>query len=357
MTHEPGYYRELFYSVVSQAPLGIILVDGSGQAVFLNQKAHQILGQNPRLSQNLDFSSINHPEDLSQDLDQFRALVAGDISEYQMTKRYIKPNGLVVWVDLHVGRVSFDSQGVLALAIIEDITESVQANTLKDQMLSSLKQFSYVAAHDLKEPFRQISNLSGLALMQLDDQEMGELEESLNDIQEIAENAHVLIGSLFEYIKSQRSVSAQSETNLLKVLLHVISLYEGEDFELYMDSKNLNRSVSLDQISLVQIFTNLFSNSIKFRTSDRFLEISISYEEKLDYHSIIFSDNGIGIPSHYSDKIFFMFERVNSEIDGTGMGLSICQGILRQLGGDILLLNPGSDRGSAFEIQIPKLEW
>jgi len=87
---------------------------------------------------------------------------------------------------------------------------------------------------------------------------------------------------------------------------------------------------------LIQLFQNLVSNALKFR-SEQDPVIRITSQEEEEYYLFSVADNGIGIEQEYRDRIFKIFQRLHgrSEYEGSGIGLSICQKIVFRLGGRI----------------------
>jgi light-regulated signal transduction histidine kinase (bacteriophytochrome) len=111
--------------------------------------------------------------------------------------------------------------------------------------------------------------------------------------------------------------------------------------------------VMADPIQLSQLLQNLIGNAIKFRGENKPL-IHISAKRKKKEWVITVSDNGIGIPAEYTEKIFEMFQRLHNkkEYPGTGIGLATCKKIVERHGGRIWVeSNPG--RGSTFYFTLP----
>ncbi|NCC26879.1 MAG: PAS domain S-box protein [Gammaproteobacteria bacterium] len=115
-----------FRTMVEQSPLGIALIDSlTGQILELNDRFAAIAGRTREEMNRIDWMRITHPDDLQADLDNMARLNAGEIPGYQMDKRYLRPDGSVVWASLTVAPLTVGpGEGPRHLALIEDITES-----------------------------------------------------------------------------------------------------------------------------------------------------------------------------------------------------------------------------------------
>jgi len=108
------------------------------------------------------------------------------------------------------------------------------------------------------------------------------------------------------------------------------------------------------EILLHQLFQNLISNGIKYRSSERTPVIRISSTATKTGWTFSVMDNGIGIDAQYLEYIFGVFRRLHTvELSGTGIGLSICKAAVERLGGRIWVEStPGS--GSVFNFALPR---
>jgi len=113
-----------FRVIFEQAPLGVALLDSrSGCISEANLRFAEIVGRPPEEMAGLDPASITHPEDVRAGLDQIARLIAGEISGYRLNKRYLRPDGSVVWASLTCAPVQVDSEEAPRyLVIVEDIT-------------------------------------------------------------------------------------------------------------------------------------------------------------------------------------------------------------------------------------------
>jgi light-regulated signal transduction histidine kinase (bacteriophytochrome) len=111
--------------------------------------------------------------------------------------------------------------------------------------------------------------------------------------------------------------------------------------------------VLAQEIPVSQIFQNLISNAIKYRSPERNPRIRISAEPDGQAHKFSVCDNGIGIDAQHKDRIFRIFKRLHgAQYPGTGIGLAICARIVERYGGKIWVdSEPGE--GSCFQFTLP----
>lgn len=122
-----------FDMLFDQAPVGISIShnwypQGSDEAVVrINPMYEQITGRTKEELVKLGWAKITHPDDLEEDLENFRRLQAGEIKDYSMEKRIIKPDGSVVWVSMIVAALSpMGKDQVNHICILQDISERMQ---------------------------------------------------------------------------------------------------------------------------------------------------------------------------------------------------------------------------------------
>ncbi|HQS47345.1 MAG TPA: PAS domain S-box protein, partial [Xanthobacteraceae bacterium] len=112
-----------FQTAFANAPIGITLVDLDGKFLRANPAACRLFGYSEEELQARDFQSLTYPDDLSLDLEHLAKMKAGLISEYEMDKRYVRPDGTIVWAQLNVALVrNEDGSPRCFISQIHDIT-------------------------------------------------------------------------------------------------------------------------------------------------------------------------------------------------------------------------------------------
>ena len=107
-----------------------------------------------------------------------------------------------------------------------------------------------------------------------------------------------------------------------------------------------------EEVTMIQLFQNLISNSIKYKGKDR-PRIHVSAERNAEGWLFAVRDNGIGIEPQYAERVFGMFKRLHGkDIPGTGIGLALCRKIIERQGGRIWVESEAGN-GAAFKFTIP----
>lgn len=231
---------------------------------------------------------------------------------------------------------------------------------------ASLRDFAFIASHDLKEPLRKISTLGDRLRMERDSLSpdgRAYLDKMINASLRMQQMVDDLLSL------SQISTDARFEKVSLEQLLSDVL----QTFESVVESKGATIEAGrLPEAEVVpsqfrQLFQNLVGNALKFARKGRspVLKIACHRLDKKDisdtsvrkassYLKLTFSDNGIGFDNKFADMIFAIFQRLNakSEYDGAGIGLAICKKVVTNHGGSIQA-SGSPEEGSVFTIIIP----
>jgi light-regulated signal transduction histidine kinase (bacteriophytochrome) len=218
-----------------------------------------------------------------------------------------------------------------------------------------LDAFNYTVSHDLKVPLVIIGGFTRRFLKghanNLDTKD----KDMLNAIQEHTQKMERLINDLLAFSRVGRRKIKPTEIdigNLVTTVLEELKpLTEGRSIK--YDIKNLPKSHS-DIALLKQVFINLLSNAIKFTTKKKMAVIEVGgwTEEKKNVYYV--KDNGMGFNSQDSDKLFNFFQRLHGieELEGSGIGLSIVQRIVKRHGGQVWAEGKVNE-GATFYFSLP----
>jgi len=218
-----------------------------------------------------------------------------------------------------------------------------------------LKQFAYVASHDLQSPLKTIEGYLGL----LESRYNTQLDETgvkiLRTTTRSASRMRLLINDLLEF--SQAGLSQDTtETDLNDTLKEALEEMQHElDTSGTILRMELLPTLRVSNTEIKRVFQNLIANAIRYSRKGITPEIEIWAREKSDEWLFCVSDNGIGIDETYFSKIFLVFQRLHGReaYPGTGVGLSTCKKIIETHGGKIWL-NSTPGKGSDFYFTLPK---
>lgn len=219
---------------------------------------------------------------------------------------------------------------------------------------AELERFAYVASHDLKEPLRMVTSYTKLLARRYKGKLDADAEEFINYAVDGARRMEQLIEDLLVYSRVGNRDKLRRQVDCEIILARAIANLETAIQESGAAiTHDPLPSLLADDTQLVQVFQNLIANAIKFRR----IVPRIHVTARCMGGEYIFSveDNGIGIDSHYADRIFVIFQRLHtrSEYPGNGIGLAICKKVIEQHGGRIWLDSRPGD-GSTFYFALPK---
>ena len=241
--------------------------------------------------------------------------------------------------------------------LLEQKDQIVKQNAQLLQANEELRQFAYVASHDLKEPLRMIGSYTQLIFRKHGKDFDSDSKSYFDFVSEGVNRMNNLLDALLRYATIGKTDEEFEEVSLNDAIeLAVINLrvrIEETRAEVNIPQLPVVRSI---QSLLIQLFQNLISNALKFRKPDVQPVITLRAKEELEEIIVSVEDNGIGIAPEYQERIFVIFQRLHTraKYEGTGIGLSICLKIIQRLGGRIWIESE-IDRGATFFIALPKV--
>lgn len=222
---------------------------------------------------------------------------------------------------------------------------------------SELDRFVYSASHDLSSPLKSILGLINVA--KLENPGADQLKY-LNMMQTSVNKLESFIEEVIQYSRNARLAiryeSYQFKTftaDILQSYQYIIN-YDRISFEI---EDNTGQPITTDGMRLKIILNNLISNAIKFHRIGGDIKPVIRIKRSIASNCDVISiqDNGRGIQSEFTERIFEMFFRGTEEIPGSGLGLYILKEIVSRLDGKINVKSQ-LGKGTTFTIILPRVE-
>lgn len=351
----------LFRQVWENSFDGMRLIDQKGDIVRVNEAFCKMVEMEREKLEGNSFADIyakSREEKLAKGLSRFakKIVVPYTVEEFELW------NGKKKWFEVSNCVLDFENREPLILSIFRDVTERKNfeeelKNTVNKLEISNknLQEFAYVASHDLQEPLRMISNYTQLLSNRFSKNVDEKAKEYIYFVVSSAKRMQELIKNLLDYSRVTTQGKAFEIIDSSEILENVLSRMrlsiEETGTKLIISSLP---KIKGDSIQIEQLFQNLLSNSIKFRSNNEPV-IQISAEDKDNLWLFSFRDNGIGIEQKFKDRIFVIFQRLHSqqEYPGTGIGLALCKKIVERHGGNIWMESTPGD-GTTFYFTIPK---
>jgi signal transduction histidine kinase len=257
-------------------------------------------------------------------------------------------------------------QQELLKEINEKLEERVKERTLelkeKNQELMRINEdidnFVYAASHDLKAPILNIKALLTLLyekqMVDVEDEDSNEIKEKINVG---IERVLTTINHLSNIAKAQEIQEDIDFISFEEILKEVIAdneqILKRSQADIIQDFKDAN-SINFSRIGLKSIIHNFLNNAVKYKSPDRSPVITIK-TEKTDKHIILsIKDNGLGMDlTRYGNKLFSLFKRFHTHVEGAGIGLYMVKRIVDRSKSQIEVESE-VDKGTTFKIKFIK---
>ena len=374
-------YRQLANTI----PVLICVVNERNNVLLSNESLNNYLQTTLTVFDKKNMSAFVHPDDLDiisegwNKAKKSRSHYIGETrikrgSEYIWHLISIIPNKaedntfnswLVYFVDINAQKMV--AEALKDNSELKEIQRELEtANSKLVFKNKELQQFAFVASHDLQEPLRKIMIMLSRAGNNLSEEQ--KKEYYFDKITLAAGRLSNLISDVLNYSRIDNKILQFAEVNLNDIIEEALG-----DLSMVIEEKNAAVKVNalptvfgLDT-QLRQLFYNLISNALKFTTSEPSVTISLTdkFPDDIDfadntlasddYHIISVTDNGIGMDSKYSGRIFDMFQRLHErdQFGGNGIGLALCRRIVENHNGFINFTSQ-TNKGTTFWIFLPK---
>jgi PAS domain S-box-containing protein len=355
-----------YRGLLEAAPDAMVVVNQDGEIVLLNVQAEKQFGYSRDELIGQQVKNIV-PEGFAERLIADGLRSAAEALAQQIGTGIeltgLRKNGTEFPIEIMLSPLE-NAQGILVTAAIRDITVRKNAEKHLAQKMDELNrsneelgQFAYIASHDLQEPLRMVASYTQLLSRRYKGKLDSDADEFIAFAVDGANRMQRLIHDLLAYSRVGTEGRDLAETSSEKALQLALANLGGaiEEHGAVVTHDPLPTVVA-DEMQLVQLFQNLVGNAIKYqRPGIPRVHIAAALADKKWTFSV--SDNGLGIDSKYTDKIFGMFQRLHKrdEFAGTGIGLAICKKIIKRHGSNITVESKVGV-GSTFRFALAAIE-
>jgi len=317
-----------------------------------------------------DFFLRVHPDDVERVRQAHVDMANGTDDSYSGEFRFAGRDGEYHWL-LSRGRVlerdpvsrkatlvagthvDIDGLKRIEAELRQAILDAQVANQAKSRFISSM-------SHELRTPLNAIQGFAQLMRMKQDVRPDGNAD-FLDEILRASRHLNQLVGDILDWSGTQlQSTSVELQmVNVSKLMQESAELVRAEvaerGLQLNVDLPESTLQVRADPRRLRQVLLNLLSNAIKYNKPAG--QVTLSYQVATGYIRLLVEDTGLGIAGDQQNRVFEPFQRLgreNTMIQGTGIGLALCQELATLMRGRMgLHSEPGI--GSSFWIELPLL--
>lgn len=385
---------EEYYRFISNTtPVMLWVTDESNKCVFLNQTWENFTGQTFIEGKGLGWLDVVHPDDRERSYKTFFE-ASKKLEPFSLDYRVKRKDGTYIWaIDSGAPLISEDGEFKGYTGYVVEIDERkkverelsklTQEFSLSNEELAAANEeikvgmeelseknrelfaintdmdnFIYTASHDLKAP---IANIEGL--VKVLERNLGKADHSKETVEKVirmiyqsVERFRKTIVDLTEITKMQKEHPGEMAlVNLSDVIEDV-----KQDFNYQLAEANVLLEVAVDNCQILfsrkklrSIIYNLISNAIKYRSPKRTPHIKISCKALPEHFLFSVEDNGLGFNDKSGEKVFSMFKRLHTHVEGTGIGLYIVKKMIDDGGGKIEVESE-VDKGSTFKVYFKK---
>lgn len=347
-----------FQALMENSPIGILIVQ-EGQIVYENPVEKKLSGPLAQFFRHGKLENI-HPDDFEKVEREFRKIISGEVKSLEMDFRFYRKENddspqNMVWVQCWASFIEYLGKEALLVSKL-DITRAKEMEHLLriEDKMASLGRVASGIAHEIRSPLSGINIfLNNLEKVLEEPQGQEKVKEIIRQIRSASNKIEAVIRRVMDFAKPTEPRFVL--TNLHQPIQEAIDL---SAVTLRRSGISLHRSFAkslppcqADPHLIGQVILNLISNAaeaMKGMDGDRHIEIATRARD--DRIIIGISDSGPGVPFHLRKKIFDPF--FTTKNGSTGIGLSICQRIVTDHGGELSVLTSRWG-GAEFRIEIP----
>lgn len=337
-----------------------------GTGVRWSERAAALLGRTPGdLPSTVDGCvQLAHPEDREALSEAFEGVGAGRNASFELSHRVILKDGSIRWIQVQ-GRASRGpDEGKRVNGTVLDITGRRNAEAEREALIrelerknTELERFTYTVSHDLKSPLITVRGFLGSIERDVKDGRVDRLSSDLERVFGATARMQRLLDELLNLSRIGRIVNPPERVRFAELVDEARALVRGrlDAAHARVEVEDGLPDVFGDRSRLVQVLQNLLDNAAKFLGGQKNPRIVVgSRPSASDGRPVFFvQDNGVGVDPAHLEKMLGLFEKLDDQSEGTGVGLAIVKRIVEVHGGRVWVESEGRGRGTTVCFTLP----
>ena len=294
---------------------------------------------------------------------EFARLLENEGAVYSFEARNRKKDGSIIWVSSNARAVKNEQGQILYYeGTVEDITDRKNASAEKERLLgelstknAELERFVYTVSHDLKAPLVTIVGFLGFLEEHLKTGDAHAFQKDIDRIRRAAFKMQDLLQDLLDLSRIGRLMNEPTTVSFDTLVTEAVELTQGRLYErgIQVRIQPAMPQVHGDAKRLLELVQNLIDNAAKYMGAQPAPQIEIGCNEDANGKTVFFvRDNGMGIAPQHHERIFGLFNKLDPNGEGTGVGLALVKRIVEFHGGKIWVESE-LGKGSTFFFTLP----
>lgn len=344
--------EERFRKVFEEGPMGMAFIGPDGRFVQVNAEFGRIVGRAPGALVGRGVAEITYPPDRGADAALTGRLLRGELEGFQREKRYVRPDGELVWASLRASAVHDEAGRVrYGLAMVEDIGPRRRAEQFREEYVSLI-------SHDLRAPLGSIALRAETLERRLAAQQQVDDAKAAGAIVRGAARLNAMIQELADSarLEADQMPLERRPSELMPLVEQMLERVGSDDdrarIRLHCDADL--PPVYADPARVERVLTNLVTNALKYSPGGCPIDVRLERSG----HDVLVSvvDRGPGIAAADVGRVFERFYRARkgAPSEGLGLGLYISRLIVEAHGGRIWV-ETEEGAGSAFRFTLPAI--
>ncbi|MEM7284038.1 MAG: MASE1 domain-containing protein [Pseudomonadota bacterium] len=247
----------------------------------------------------------------------------------------------------------------LAIAVLIPLTvamiceEKARLIDELEQKNAELERYTYTVSHDLKSPLITIQGFLGHLRGDIESDNRKNIEEDIDQIESAATTMDELLQDLLELSRLGVIGNVNKQFSLADVFRNVLDAFPDDVDAVVKVAPGLPMIFG-DRARISVVVRNILDNAQKYSRPGVPTHINVTIEPKGDLVSCRVEDNGIGIEASHLERVFELFEKLNPDSPGSGVGLAIIRRTIEAHGGNVWIESKGCNQGTTLEFTLPR---